>query len=247
MAADHIETDAFQTLEAIQRSSSASEIYETFGDYLQGFGFAHFLITEMPPPGFDLAPHMLLSGWSKDWTDRYIAAKHFDHDPMAKLTREVAKPFLWSEASDPLDLNPRAKRVMDEASEHGLKDGFSVPIHGASGQLSCVTMGGEQLELPPRAREAIYLTSVYALDAARGFREDWSAYRPDRGKPRLTKREREVLIWVALGKTDSEIGEICGISHETAYSHVKNCVSKYHAANRTQAVVRALISGEIKL
>ncbi len=34
---------------------------------------------------------------------------------------------------------------MDEASEFGLKDGFSVPIFGPDGDQSCVTMGGEKL------------------------------------------------------------------------------------------------------
>lgn len=247
MCADRIESDAFETLERVQRCSSAAEVYDAFGQFLCQFGFDGFLITEMPPAGFDLAPHVMLNGWSQQWYDQYMAAQHYNHDPMAKHTRQSTSPFLWSEVAQSQTLSPRARRVMDEAAQIGLNDGFSVPLHGALGQLSCVTMGGEKLEFPPRAREAIYLISIYAHEKAKLHREESGARKGPGGERRLTQREKEILIWVAEGKTDSEIGEICGISHETAYAHVRSCTNKFQASNRTQAVVRALLSGEIKL
>jgi DNA-binding CsgD family transcriptional regulator len=63
---------------------------------------------------------------------------------------------------------------------------------------------------------------------------------------RLTAREREVLMWVARGKTDWEIGEILQISKETSFAHVRNCCRKLDALTRTQAVVRAMMTGEIR-
>jgi DNA-binding CsgD family transcriptional regulator len=57
----------------------------------------------------------------------------------------------------------------------------------------------------------------------------------------LTPRELDVLTWVARGKTASEIGEILGITKRTVDEHVQTAVRKLGAANRTQAVVRALV------
>jgi LuxR family quorum sensing-dependent transcriptional regulator len=51
----------------------------------------------------------------------------------------------------------------------------------------------------------------------------------------------DVLTWVARGKTASEIGEILGITKRTVDEHVQTAVRKLGAANRTQAVVRALV------
>jgi DNA-binding CsgD family transcriptional regulator len=56
----------------------------------------------------------------------------------------------------------------------------------------------------------------------------------------LTPREREVLAWVAQGKSAWEIGEILDIAKRTVDEHVQTAVRKLGAANRTQAIALAL-------
>ncbi|WP_180127400.1 XrtB/PEP-CTERM-associated transcriptional regulator EpsA [Rhodoferax sp. BLA1] len=60
----------------------------------------------------------------------------------------------------------------------------------------------------------------------------------------LSDREEEVLQWVALGKTNSEIGRILTISEFTIKSHLRNIFKKLNVSNRAQAVgkVTALTS-----
>lgn len=63
---------------------------------------------------------------------------------------------------------------------------------------------------------------------------------PDtRGSP-LTKREREVLVWVANGKSYWETGQILGISEGTVRIHLASIRKKLNAANTTNAVAKAL-------
>ncbi len=73
---------------------------------------------------------------------------------------------------------------MDEATEFGLKDGFSVPILGAEGDRSCVTMGGAKLDIPPRGREVIYVISLCAHQRARRCGAIGSGARTARGAAR---------------------------------------------------------------
>jgi LuxR family transcriptional regulator, quorum-sensing system regulator BjaR1 len=56
----------------------------------------------------------------------------------------------------------------------------------------------------------------------------------------LTPREREVLAWVAQGKSAWEIGKILDIAKRTVDEHVQTAVRKLGAANRTQAIALAL-------
>jgi DNA-binding CsgD family transcriptional regulator len=53
--------------------------------------------------------------------------------------------------------------------------------------------------------------------------------------PRLTPREREVLDWVANGKTSQEIGEILHASPRTIHKHLQNIFPKLGVDNRTAA------------
>jgi DNA-binding CsgD family transcriptional regulator len=63
----------------------------------------------------------------------------------------------------------------------------------------------------------------------------------------LTPREREVLTWVARGKSAAEIGKILHISKRTVDEHALTAVRKLGAANRTQAVAIALLHRIIKV
>ena len=51
----------------------------------------------------------------------------------------------------------------------------------------------------------------------------------------LTPREQEVLNLIATGATDKEIAGQLSLSLHTVKSHVRNILSKLHAANRRQA------------
>jgi DNA-binding CsgD family transcriptional regulator len=55
----------------------------------------------------------------------------------------------------------------------------------------------------------------------------------------LTPREREVLAWVAQGKSAWEIGEILDIAKRTVDEHAQTAGRKLGAVNRTHAVAIA--------
>ena len=52
----------------------------------------------------------------------------------------------------------------------------------------------------------------------------------------LSERERQLMVWVAMGKTNAEIGCILCISEFTVKNHMKSIFSKLDVTNRAQAV-----------
>jgi DNA-binding CsgD family transcriptional regulator len=55
----------------------------------------------------------------------------------------------------------------------------------------------------------------------------------------LTMREAEVLLWVAQGKTNPEIGTILGVSPGTVHKHTEHILQKLGVETRTAAAARA--------
>jgi DNA-binding CsgD family transcriptional regulator len=53
----------------------------------------------------------------------------------------------------------------------------------------------------------------------------------------LTKREREVVEWIAAGKRNREIAEILGCSSRTIQKHVQHILEKLHLETRTAVCV----------
>lgn len=48
----------------------------------------------------------------------------------------------------------------------------------------------------------------------------------------LTKRELEVVEWIAAGKRNAEIGQILGCSSRTVQKHVQHILEKLHLETR---------------
>ncbi len=59
----------------------------------------------------------------------------------------------------------------------------------------------------------------------------------------LTRREKEVLNWVARGSSNREIAEALVISENTVKNHMRNILSKLHLSNRSQVMAYALRRG----
>jgi DNA-binding CsgD family transcriptional regulator len=51
----------------------------------------------------------------------------------------------------------------------------------------------------------------------------------------LTKREAEVLAWIARGKGNYDIGVILGTKRRTISKHVEHILAKLNVENRTAA------------
>lgn len=66
-----------------------------------------------------------------------------------------------------------------------------------------------------------------------------------KGKSLLSPREKEVLVWVAKGKSNSVIAEILGVSESTVDTFLRRIYTKLNATNRITAVVKAIRLGII--
>jgi len=73
----------------------------------------------------------------------------------------------------------------------------------------------------------------------REFKPDFSSFAPLL-KLNLTPRAAEVLLWVAQGKTNQDIGMILGISESTVKKHLLEIFEKLGVETRSAATLRAL-------
>jgi LuxR family quorum sensing-dependent transcriptional regulator len=132
------------------------------------------------------------------------------------------------------EAEPRAAELMQLRADFGFGRALVVPIPGPAGSTAGVSMGGRAPELTAQSRPAIHLMALYAFDRAAGL------HVTPRSKPFLTEREREVLSWVAAGKSAWDIGEILNIAKRTVDEYAQTATRKLGATTRTQAVALAI-------
>jgi DNA-binding NarL/FixJ family response regulator len=75
---------------------------------------------------------------------------------------------------------------------------------------------------------------------ARAFKPNFESSTPLEQRLNLTGREAEVLLWVAQGKSNGEIGVICDAAEKTIKRHLTNIYAKLGVEGRNAATLRAL-------
>jgi DNA-binding NarL/FixJ family response regulator len=93
------------------------------------------------------------------------------------------------------------------------------------------------------AGEALLSPSVTKRLITRFSQRPTTALAPVPGLDELTEREREMVAWVATGRSNEEIGQELLISPATVRTHVGRAMIKLHARDRAQLVVYAVQSG----
>jgi LuxR family quorum sensing-dependent transcriptional regulator len=241
VVAPSIAEAVFNFVETCDALASVDAVLSALRKETDRLGISSFIITGLPLPKRPLEPLVLLNAWPKGWYDRYIANDYFSIDPVGQYNFVISSPFRWSEARIGRGAD-RIRGVMGEAAEFGLKDGYCVPIHSATGLQAAISFASDQvLDLSVRDMAAAHLLALTAhgrLQVLMGASTIRSFT--------LTPREREVLTWAAAGKTAWETSTILRISEATVITHLDNIRRKFNVANTTQAVTQALQSGELQ-
>jgi LuxR family transcriptional regulator, quorum-sensing system regulator BjaR1 len=230
---------AFDLIDDFDQTRTPEEVVERLAASLSGFGYSAILITAVPEPPQRVEPYFLMNGWPRGWSRHLANESYYADDPAAAWCRRTINPFEWSE---PAREGPSASGDVPATDNLGLKRGFLVPVIRASGSISCVTMAGERPEFESHAKRAVYMLSLYAHARAVSLLDCTDGTGPRRD---LTSREREVLHWIAAGKSSWDVSVILGISERTVNWLISRAARKLNAVNRTQAVVNAIRSGQI--
>jgi LuxR family transcriptional regulator, quorum-sensing system regulator BjaR1 len=231
---------AFDLIDDFERTRTPEAVVEQLASSLSVFGFSTILITGVPEPPQRVEPYFLMNGWPRGWSGHNAKATNYADDPASAWCRRTINPFEWSRTGS------RSKHSLSSAAateeERGTKKGYLVPVIRATGSTSCVTMAGERPELESRARRAVYMLSLFAHARAVSLLDCTDGAGPRR---ELTLREREVLQWIAAGKSSWDVSVILGISERTVNWLISRAGRKLNAVNRTHAVVNAIRAGQI--
>lgn len=133
--------------------------------------------------------------------------------------------------------------MWDAYSAFGFSTGMALATHRPMGRHFFFAVDRDR-PLPDHAQEVsrrladLQLFAVFAEEAA--ARVLLPTDPGTLGLRELTPRETECLRWTMEGKTAWEVGQILGISEQTAVRHLNNATHKLDCANKHHAVVKAL-------
>src|SRR5690348_16840850 len=123
--------DTLNFIANVERAQTPSAICDAVLQAVKQYGFENILAGAIPRPGANKSQqeaHVILHHWPLGWWERYFSNGYLFVDPAIHAVMSGISPFLWSDLNPTCRNNPMAMQVMNEASDFGLKNGFTVPL-----------------------------------------------------------------------------------------------------------------------
>lgn len=218
----------FQRCEAFARSEGMPSFLFGLSLPRAGRTSVEFLITNYPAP----------------WLRRYDACDYIRVDPVAARMLSAVRPFAWDELHG--QGGARAAAFWKQAQRHRLSHGYTIPLHGARGQRAAFALSGTDTPLPAEGRSDRFARAwSFAVDLFDEMQRQYE--RPVPADRCLTRQQREALSLVARGLSVRAIADTLARHPRTVEYHLHGALQRLGTASREQAIVHALLGGEIEV
>ena len=219
---------------------SSQDVGEKFNAFVRGYGFRAAACGESRELPDGRRWEFFFNTWPEEWLSHYQKNDFVRHDPLPAMARVLWRPFTWREVMNAREPTQRQIELFEWIKTLGLHDALAVPIHYPGGDFGLCVSVADHLVDESSERITVHIASLYAHQRCcelGGLSDASSVPTP------LTMREVDCLRWVLKGKSDTDIGEILGISHTTVHFHVERIKKKLGVKTRAQAASVAVSLG----
>jgi DNA-binding CsgD family transcriptional regulator len=218
-------------VEGIKEAPTTQAVLEIFNKALAEVGARYFGFHFLPRPEENVEEASIAWEIPAAFRELYVSEGFGPRDPALRYARRTILPFDFESAPYDPETEPHIKEVVDRSRDFKMHKQISIPVPSPRGMIGMVGIAGpdfDERDVHKPALHSLSLHAFYRLEGLVGVRA--------RRKAGLTEREREILAWVAEGKTAWEIGCILSLSQRTIEWHIRQACQKLGATNRLQAV-----------
>lgn len=233
--------------DAVAAAPSMEALLYLFQEQIESLGFSRFTYWVIWPQSGPRKP-LYISTYRKDFTQHYVDRNLKQRDPIWNKALRTVLPFSWSNITGDRNLHSEYRIVFNEGRDFELKSGATLPFHGPGLAKAAISVAAD---LEQNAFDALFKQHQHYLHILGSYLHEkmiaLDVPSTNATIPELSPREREILVWVAAGKTNWEIGEILLLSENTIKKHLQNICEKLGVVNKTQATAYAIMNGIIFL
>ncbi|MCZ7448170.1 autoinducer binding domain-containing protein [Rhizobium rhizogenes] len=175
------------------------------------------------------------NSYPKPWEGLYLSANYSSIDPVVTEAKRKRDVFLWTAEDWPARGSSTLRKFRDEAIDHGIRRGMTIPVEGGYGASMMLTFASSEREMDVTAafdsKSAVQLVMIvhYRLKMIAGK----TAINP---KQVLSPREMLCLTWAMKGKNTLETAAVTGINSRTVQHYLDKARAKLGAESVPQLV-----------
>lgn len=194
-------------------------------------GFDGFCFSSQVSRGADLVTGCTLTNWPERPAKEYIDRKLYERDPAMRHIWQNHTPFLWRVSAL---WRYTDDEFCDFLGSTPVKGGVVIPVYVAEDSYAILSLSRDcsrelDLQVMPAA---IFFASALSLR----FQSNTPPGDGHMEKiQRLSPRQRDILKWIVLGKSNMDIATICGLTKRNVDYHVGSILRIMDTTTRSQA------------
>lgn len=237
----NITEDGLLAIDKIEHTETLEAALAAFKVFVSMYGFNSVAICQLVNPMLiDLeSPPIFITDWPDKWKEHWWSNDYMQHDPIILFLLKSRKPFSWATAYQ--YASKFGKKILEDSRDYSFNDGIAFPITTGIGPMGCVSIGADEVPFDPQVLAMIEIVSINCymhIVKLNGNEHEYTM-------AKLSKRENEIMHYVAEGKTNWEISKILGLNEYTIKDYLKNVACKLNTVNRAHAVSTAIRNGLI--
>lgn len=184
----------------------------------------------------------LQHGFSREEIDVYLSFDFQRLDIVPRAALAAGTPIRWSDAWRGTELTPEERAFVKALRDVDFSDGFSMPCYGPHSRNAIVGLAKatDRTDLSTGHLALLHFAAQAAhLRICALFADEVTLDR------HLSTREKEILDWVARGKSNGVIAEILEIAPGTVDTYMRRIYEKLDVSDRTSAAVKGVGLGLI--
>lgn len=229
----------YDIIERVSNVSTQNELWDKVYDFVKGFGALNFTYYHIPPLGaYDSSlPYVTFRGAETPDPGQYEAILRKRAQNMMPILRTLETPTSFATLSELVESDSTLSELGINLRIDESVNGVIIPVHSPNGRSGAVVIGLNDESLSHTRKQIRHIQWVCET-AHRNF--CLLRLPHSRKMKALSKREKEVMKWVAAGKSNTVIAEIIGISHHTVNGYLRSIYLKTGTSDRTTATLRCV-------
>ena len=173
-----------------------------------------------------------------DFLNESFDSKNLTADPVLSRLRQRGVPFFYDQQ---FYVDNGAPELWEHAAPWGFRTGICVALQLSDDKIFLLGLDRER-DLPTDEKDLtrmladLQFLAAHAQDAACRLLVPPAAVA---AKPKLSPKEREILLRVLEGKSNWIIGQLMNVSENTVRFHLKNIFKKLDVSSRVVAATKA--------
>lgn len=232
-------------LEQLVRAKSLQQVWQLHCSRMAAFGFDRLIYgyTRFATPNSvgELLDALFLSNHNPEYFEQFIEERMFLHAPLTRWAREHESGHsswgaLWTR---PQDLTEKEMEVIAFNRAMNVSAGYTIAVPTPSPRSHALFALAGAPGLTQDDLDRIWIEHGKEIDVLCNLVHLKIASLPiETNRPRLSKRQLEVLEWVSEGKSNQDVATIMGVSVPTIEKHLRLAREKLGVDTTAQAIAK---------